>query len=84
MTIREFVESYCTDRLMPESEAAKVAELVRAYPSVAAVRFSDPTGAYPKALLGVIQAITKKLALEYIDRNRPEAFYRPAFVEGGS
>lgn len=42
-------------------------------------RWNDDIDSYPKSLLAVLILIVNHVALEWIDTNKPKAFYRPNF-----
>jgi hypothetical protein len=67
--------------MWPEGAEA-VLELVKADPANASManRWNEPSSNYPKTILAIIHMITKAKALEWIDANQPQAFYRPMFT----
>ena len=43
-------------------------------------RWADDEGGYPKAMLNVLHVTVNRCAVEWIDKNCPEAWYRDVFT----
>ncbi len=73
-----------TNRGMFENQAEQVLE--RALPEIEIgnyeITWNRPASEYPEPLYAVINVILNKVALEWIDENLPEAWFRPFFMHG--
>ncbi len=83
MTTKEQLLKMLTDRGMSEQQANKVMEL--AIPKINeasggyAVTFDSPAEQYPKVVFMAMFIVVKKTALEWIETNIPEAWFKPMF-----
>lgn len=82
MTIRETLAKHLTDNGMFESQAEAVIEQFMGTDATQPMRgrWDDPTTEYPAALTDALLHGLCFVALEWIDANLPEAWYRPIFL----
>jgi len=68
--------------LFPE-QAAQVMELVKAAPENESMqgRWSDAPEGYPDFMMGALVVSVNSYALEWIDANKPRAWFRPMFAQ---
>ena len=83
MTTRERFEQMLTNRGMWPEQARAVMDI--AIPEIDdidsyKITWGLPAGEYPNAIYVVLFMRIKPIALEYIDDNMPNAFFRPMFV----
>jgi hypothetical protein len=66
---------------MFEDQANIVIEAVKASKENEAMkgRWSDDVSGYPRLMLGILHLTLRRHALEFIDANFPEAWFRPMF-----
>ena len=82
MTIEDKIKEMLSERGMFDSQVTAVMEAVKAndiHESMAH-RWNDSTEDYPQGLLAILWASAKATALEYIDANCPDAWFRPMFA----
>jgi hypothetical protein len=84
MTIRELVTQYCSDRGMFAKDAAAVAELAKNSPLNAMLqeRWESDVKALPSASVIALTLAVDVVALDYIDRHYPDAWFRSMFKSG--
>lgn len=84
MTFAELVKNYCTDRGMWPQQADAVLEMVKADPVNASMqgRWDDDVTACHSSIGVMVTMTVNKKALEWIDANQPQAFFRPMFDPG--
>lgn len=82
MTIREKLTELLVENGMRPNDASEVMERVIDDDGAEVMegRWDEVIDGYPKSLMATLWLITKSIALEWIDANNPEAFYRPLFV----
>jgi len=45
-------------------------------------RWNEDVSGYPEGMVNILWSVVKMCALEFIDKNQPEAWYRDCFVKG--
>lgn len=82
LTLAEFIKDYVTERGMWPEEAEIILELAKKDPVNSSLdgRWNDTVGSYPSSIPAILMMSTNRLALEWIDANKPQAFYRPMFT----
>lgn len=82
MTWNQFVIAQLIDRLMWPQDAEKVLDLMKASPITENMknRWNDSIEEYPPQMKSVILMTACKTALDWIDNNQPNAFYRSMFT----
>ena len=84
MTTKEKLIEMCVSRGMFEKQAREVVEL--AIPKIDKLAngykttWDRPSTEYPDVLYGVMFFTVARTALDWIDKNLPEAWFRPMFV----
>ena len=82
MTIHEFVVKHLTDNGMFPDQASAVfaaVETDKANESMAQ-RWNDQVEDYPKPLFAVILLVVNRKALDWIESNLPQAWFKPMFM----
>ena len=85
MTFEEMCKNYCTSNGMAAESAEevikelKISELI---PEYLANKFNSPTSDYPDSVKAIVMMGLKDVAVSWIDKNQPQAWYRPLFVGG--
>jgi hypothetical protein len=84
MTFAELVTNYCTERGMWPEQAEAVLGMVKADPVNASMqgRWDDDVTGYHSSIAVMVRMSINKTALEWIDANQPQAFFRPMFDPG--
>lgn len=84
MTFEEYIHGRLTDCAMFPEQVTAVIERVKSAPDSEAValRWSDRIEDYPPFMVKLLWLTVKHHALEYIDSECPEAWFRPLFDEG--
>lgn len=86
MTTREKFEKMLVDMGVFESQASAIMDLAMPkfediMPGGYQVTWNRPAEEYPEAIYNVgFSLVVKKTALEWIDANIPQAWFRPMFV----
>lgn len=82
MTIEERLIEMCVDCGMFDTQAKEVLDRVKAdkVNEPMKQRWNDAPEDYPEILFNVIWINTKQHALEWIDENLPQAWFRPMFA----
>lgn len=83
MTFEDAMRQRLTNSGMFPDQVDAVVERVKAAPEnePMAQRWSDNASGYPSQMLGVLWLTAKTHALEYIDAECPQAWFRPLFAE---
>lgn len=83
MTIKEkMTEMLESNGLWPdESRAVLELAINNQLVNSMAERWNDDISGYPKQLLSVVWDSIKKIAIEWIDQNKPAHFARPMLIE---
>ena len=83
MTIEEKLVEMLIENGMFDTQAKEVMELIKSDEANETMqgRWRDAPGDYPEVMLAVLWLSTRIKALEWIDENVPQAWYRPMFVE---
>ena len=82
-TIKEYLIKILISMGMFESQAIKVMEI--AIPKIHKltdhyrINFDDDSETYPRPIYNVLMLGIKPIALEWINENAPEAWYKPMF-----
>ena len=81
MTFSEKIKSMLTQCGMFDDMAEKVLEMVKADPAneVMKNRWNDRVSDYPQVMENIMWLAAKKSALEYIEENCPNAWFKPVF-----
>lgn len=80
MTFEEKITSMLQERMLPEEAIKEVfAQLVEFQPSMKS-RWHEQYEGYPAMILNGVWISAKDIALEWIDKNKPQAFYRSLFL----
>lgn len=83
-TTKEKLIQMCVERGMFESQAAKVVDLaiveIDAAISNHKTTWDRPVDEYPPKLYGVMFTIVKKCAVKWIEKNLPQAYFKPMFL----
>ena len=81
MTFEDKIKEMLVEHGMWDDEAKAVVEMLKAdkLNESMAHRWNDDVEDYPLSMLAILWMETKHIAIEYIDANCPEAFYRPMF-----
>jgi len=81
MTIRKWAEEYCFERGMFEDEARAVVDsLIETFSDeTVKVKWDDPVDSFPKGVFNVIAVWLNKKAIEWIEANAPQAWYKECF-----
>lgn len=86
MTLTEYMVKQLTDRGMWEKDAITILTIIKAEEETKDIHWNDlmdqPAG-YPIQLIAVLLMIIKQRALEWVDENCPEAFYRELLTPQG-
>ena len=83
-SIREFLTTHLTKSGMSEAQSKRV--LQKALPHIHSLApdhgfsFDSPIDGYPAMMKPLLVNITNEQALEWIDENLPQAWFRPMFV----
>ncbi len=83
MTVKGKLEHMLIQKGMSDQQAKSVME--EAMPSLAdlvenyQVDFNDDCGAYPNVIYEVLMTLIKPIALEWIIKNKPQAWFKPMF-----
>lgn len=85
MTIRTFLTDYLVaNGMWPQDAPAVIALATRPECDGGMIqmdrRIDDDLEGYPPAFKAVLALAVNRLALEWIDANKPHAFYRPMFL----
>ena len=83
MNFEEYVKSYLIENGMFPKNAVKVLLSIQTDEANAAMRgrWLDSTEGYPKCMLSLITVSAARAALDWIDANCPQAWYRPMFAD---
>jgi len=86
MTFEETLQGMLEGCGMFDNHAAEVIERVKADPvNVAMVgRWQDDADGYSDMIFTMMWQSAKEHALAWIDENKPMAWYRPMFIDGGN
>lgn len=79
MTTAEKISEYLYGKGLPQSHVEQVMEKVRSEKDLQDITWDSPSDQYPDALLAVLIMRTEGIVLEWIDRNCPKVWFRPAF-----
>lgn len=79
-TISARVIRYLTERGMLEQQAQAVLEIVKGRNEAMDGLWEHAPSDYPEILIRAILLDTRKAAIEWIDANLPQAFFRPMFT----
>jgi hypothetical protein len=84
MTIRQWAQTYLTDRGMWPQDAVTIIERMDADPALQSMngRWDEDTSGYPPALLSALSFNLDLQAVIWIEANCPEAWYRSLFDPG--
>lgn len=82
MTFRQKAIELLYSNGMFREDAEKVVQNVIAHPSNEAMqgRWDDDIAGYPPQMLNVLWFTVKSFAVEWIDENCPQAWFRPLFA----
>lgn len=82
MTFNEEMTTYLTDHGMFDSQARLVMEMVKDHELFKEMRgrLNEETTDYPTAIKSMCFMYLRVVALEYIDKNCPAAWFRPVFL----
>ena len=82
MTIEEKIKKWLINQGMFVDQAEAVMEMVKINQvnEAMAGRWNDVAEGYPDVIFTIVLASVKDAALEYIDTNCPQAWFRPMFV----
>ncbi len=84
MTVEQKLKKMLFDCGMHEDRCGAVIELVKTETSKSMGKhWEDAADGYPDCLLSALWLVAKHYALEYIDENCPEAWFRPMFEPNG-
>jgi hypothetical protein len=84
MTTKEELIQYLIERGMFRSQANEIMEI--AMPKIESegdgykITWNSPSSDYPAILIGMWKMLLKPIALEWIDTNKPQAWFREMFV----
>jgi len=80
-TFKTFIMNRLTDHGMWPKDAETIFERVKDHEINQSItqRWNDQVDEYPKVMSETLWMGAKSIALEWIDENQPEAFYRPLF-----
>jgi len=83
MTIEDKLEEMLVEHGMWPEQAEAVMEIMKVDDIHESMihRWGDDVEDYPQGLLLILWGSAKVKALEYIDANCPEAWFRPMFIE---
>jgi len=83
MTIREKMHKRLVGHGMFPDQAYAVLELAKAHPILPDMdhRWNDDVSDYPESFPVVIWLSVKLIALDWIDANKPKAWFRPMFAD---
>jgi len=83
MKIYEKATEFLVENGMFEAQAKDVISIAKERPenAVWSKRWSDDIEGYPASALAVLLHSVKSSAIEWIDVNLPEAWYRPLFAD---
>ena len=79
MTFEEKVKEYLVGNGMFDNQAEAVLQRMKAGDDVMLHRWSDDTSEYPDVMLNVILLSARRHALDWIDENIPQAWFRGCF-----
>ena len=82
-TIEEKLKQMLIDKGLFEDMAEEIMQQVKAddINAVMTNRWGEPVEGYPGSVLAVLWISTRDTALEWIDENLPNAWFRPLFAE---
>lgn len=82
MTIQETVERKLVEHGIWPKDVPDIMTRIKGHSLLQdmAQRWNDDVTGYPTQFLAVVWVSAKKITLEWIDENQPEAFYRQMFV----
>lgn len=83
MTTKEKLIQMCVDNGMFEEDASKVLDIAMVEidkDSRHNITWNRPDNEYPDALYTLLFMTVKIIALKWIDKNIPQAFYRQLFI----
>jgi hypothetical protein len=83
MTFQETIKEKLIQCGLAEHEAEKVIEATindSAFTNNFMHRWNDQTDGYPPMILNLIWLSVKRVALEWIDVNCPQAWFKPLFI----
>lgn len=82
LTFKEWAVKYCFDRGMFEKVAAAVIEQLMQDESSDSManRWNDTIDGYPPQMLGVLTVAINRIAVKYIEKNCPMAWYKSMFT----
>ena len=83
MTFNEYVKKFCVDRGMWPEQAQSVLKNMQDDKSFGfdSLRWTDHIEGYPQPMMIAFSINIKLAALDFIDKNMPQAFFRPLFVD---
>ena len=86
MTIEDKIKEMLVEHGMWEDQAEAVVEAMKANEINRSMvhRWNDDVEGYPPSMLAILWMKAKHAAIEYIDANCPETFFRPMFVTDSS
>lgn len=76
MTFKEKVKEHLVASGMFDSQAEAVFQEMKASDNVMLGRWDDDVSEYPGVMLNVILVSVRRYALEWIDKNIPQAWFR--------
>jgi len=80
MTVRTWAQDYCFERGMFENDAKAVVDsVVATFKDEIDLKWDDPVDAYPEELYAAIALWLNQKAIEWIETNRPRAWYKACF-----
>jgi hypothetical protein len=80
MTFQEFSIKYLTDRGMFDNQAVQVVEGVKSYQPSMVSLWNQSIDGYPDAVKTGLVLSLRSSAVEWIDNNLPQAWFRSMFV----
>lgn len=83
-TVRERLEKKLVAHGMFENQAQEVLDVaiprIKKFSEDYTITFDSPSSDYPSVLYNLLFIQIKPIALEWIDKNKPEAWFREMFV----
>lgn len=86
MTFRQFALDYLDHREVSRDQAIAIVDRLIDHPAAAEMRdrWDEDTSGYPPVIATIITITLRQVAVEWIDENCPEAWFRPAFVRSSA
>jgi hypothetical protein len=84
MTFHEYAIQYLTNNGMFDDQASAVVGMAKThslFTEFGERRFSDNTSDYPQPMMSVFLVSLNRVAVEWIDANCPNAWFRGVFAE---